>query len=42
MVSQAASRRNVTLVVREADLPAALGRLHDRFFRPVVAEVSRG
>jgi aspartate kinase len=42
MVSQAASRRNVTLVVREADLPAALGRLHDRFFRPVVAGVSRG
>jgi aspartate kinase len=42
MVSQAASRRNVTLVVREANLPAALGRLHDRFFRPVVAEVSRG
>lgn len=32
MVSQAASRRNVTFVIREADLPVALGRLHDRFF----------
>lgn len=32
MVSQAASRRNVTFVIREADLPIALGQLHDRFF----------
>jgi aspartate kinase len=32
MVSQAAARRNVTLVIREADLPAALTRVHDRFF----------
>ena len=32
MVSQAASRRNITFVIRESDLPAALGRLHDRFF----------
>lgn len=32
MVSQAASRRNVTFVIRESDLPLALGRLHDRFF----------
>jgi aspartokinase len=37
MVSQAASRRNITFVIREADLPAALGRLHDRFFEPVSA-----
>ena len=32
MVSQAASRRNVTIVIAAADLPAALNRLHDRFF----------
>jgi len=31
MVSQAASRRNVTIVMRAADLPAALNRLHERF-----------
>ena len=32
MVSQAASRRNITFVIREADLPSALGSVHDRFF----------
>ncbi len=32
MVSQAASRRNITFVIREVDLPAALGRVHDTFF----------
>jgi aspartate kinase len=32
LVSQAGSRRNITFVIREADLPATLGRLHDRFF----------
>lgn len=32
MVSQAASRRNVTFVLREADLKTALGQLHARFF----------
>jgi aspartate kinase len=37
LVSQAAARSNVTFVIREADLPAALGRLHDRFFAPVSA-----
>ena len=31
MVSQAASRRNVTIVLRATDLRAALSRLHDRF-----------
>lgn len=31
MVSQAAARRNVTLVLRAADMPAALERLHGRF-----------
>jgi aspartate kinase len=32
MVSQAAARRNITLVIREADLETTLGRIHDRFF----------
>lgn len=32
MVSQAASRRNVTFVIRESDVVEALERLHDRFF----------
>jgi aspartate kinase len=34
LVSQAASRRNITFVIRESDLPGALGRLHGRFFAP--------
>ena len=34
MVSQAASRRNITFVIREADLPLALGRVHETFFAP--------
>jgi aspartate kinase len=37
MVSQAASRRNITFVIREADLPRALARVHDRFFAAVQA-----
>ena len=37
MVSQAASRRNITFVIRESDLPAALGRLHSRFLSAVAA-----
>ncbi len=32
MVSQAASRRNVTVVLRDDDVGAAMARLHDRFF----------
>ncbi|MSO30701.1 MAG: aspartate kinase [Acidobacteria bacterium] len=32
MVSQAASRRNITVVLREADLPDAMQRLHAEFF----------
>ena len=32
MLSQAASRRNITFVIREADLATALGRVHDKFF----------
>jgi aspartate kinase len=37
MVSQAASRRNITFVIRESDLPLALGRLHERFFASMSA-----
>ena len=32
MVSQAASRRNITLVLGEAELAAAMRRLHAEFF----------
>jgi aspartate kinase len=32
MVSQAAARRNITLVIREADLETALIRVHEQFF----------
>ncbi len=32
MLSQAAARRNITLVIAEADLEPALIRVHDRFF----------
>jgi len=34
MMSQAAARRNVTVVIRATDLPTALKRVHDRFFAP--------
>jgi aspartate kinase len=33
MVSQAAARRNITLVIRGADLETALLRVHARFFQ---------
>ena len=32
MISQAASRRNITVILREADLPRAMHRLHEEFF----------
>jgi aspartate kinase len=32
LVSQAASRRNITFVLRDADVPEAMKRLHDAFF----------
>ena len=32
MVSQAASRRNITFVLRDSDVPEAMMRLHDMFF----------
>jgi aspartate kinase len=35
MLSQAADRRNITCVVRAADLAAMLTRVHDRFFAEV-------
>jgi aspartate kinase len=37
MLSQAASRRNITFVIPESDVPRALGRLHDHFFAPAGA-----
>ena len=32
LVSQAAGRRNITFVLRDADLPSAMGQLHETFF----------
>jgi len=32
LVSQAASRRNITFVLRDSDVPEAMGRLHAQFF----------
>ena len=32
LLSQAATRRNITFVIREADVPLVLGRLHEAFF----------
>jgi aspartate kinase len=32
MISQAASRRNITVVLRQTDLPHAMARLHEEFF----------
>jgi aspartokinase len=33
LVSQAASRRNLTVVLAQSDVAAAMRRLHDEFFR---------
>jgi aspartate kinase len=41
MVSQAASSRNVTFVIREAELAKALERLHSTFFAPEPAPAGR-
>src|SRR5689334_22090633 len=38
LVSQAASRRNITFVLRDADVPTAMNRLHDAFFATASAE----
>jgi hypothetical protein len=32
MLSQAAARRNITLVIGEGDLESSLRRVHERFF----------
>ena len=32
MISQAASRRNITVILRQSDLPHAMHRLHEEFF----------
>ena len=32
LVSQAASRRNITFVLRDSDVPQAMRRLHEQFF----------
>jgi aspartate kinase len=37
LVSQAASRRNITLVLDDRDLPEAIARLHEEFFGDPVA-----
>jgi len=37
LVSQAASRRNITFVLRDSDVPQAMNRLHDAFFGAKVA-----
>jgi aspartate kinase len=42
MVSQAASRRNITFVVRNADVPEAMARLHDAFFGTTDERGARG
>jgi aspartate kinase len=34
MVSQAASRRNITVVLADVDVPDAMRGLHTEFFRP--------
>jgi hypothetical protein len=37
MVSQAASRRNVTVVLRDGDVGTAMSRLHDAWFAEPLA-----
>jgi aspartate kinase len=36
LVSQAASRRNITFVLRDTDVSEAMGRLHNNFFRSAI------
>ncbi|MDE3154590.1 MAG: aspartate kinase [Acidobacteriota bacterium] len=42
MVSQAAHRRNVTFVLRQADVADAMNRLHETFFGRAATAASRG
>jgi aspartate kinase len=37
LVSQAASRRNITVVLRDSDVPEAMSRLHQEFFERVAS-----
>jgi aspartate kinase len=41
MVSQAASRRNLTIVLNDCDLPDAMGRLHDVWFAEPSTRLAR-
>jgi aspartate kinase len=41
MVSQAASRRNLTVVLHDRDLPEAMSRLHERGLREPAPAVSQ-
>ncbi|HSD27774.1 MAG TPA: lysine-sensitive aspartokinase 3 [Vicinamibacteria bacterium] len=41
MVSQGGSRKNITVVLRDADAPAAMERLHRRFFESGAASTAR-
>jgi aspartate kinase len=40
LVSQAAARRNITFVIRESDVTAALTRMHEVFFAPYPVSAS--
>jgi aspartate kinase len=40
MVSQAASRRNISFVIRESDVGMALSRIHETFFAPFPVSAS--
>ena len=40
LVSQAASRRNITFVIRESDVATALTRMHEAFFAPYPVSAS--
>jgi aspartate kinase len=40
LVSQAASRRNITFVIRECDVATALTRMHETFFAPYPVSAS--
>jgi aspartate kinase len=42
MVSQGGSRKNITVVLRDADASAAMERLHRRFFEGETASAERG
>jgi aspartokinase len=41
MVSQGGSRKNITVVLPDADAPAAMERLHRRFFEDEPASAER-